>query len=100
MDSSTPRRRLMESSEPIPIINKPLSRPQSYNHRLSFSSRPVSSSWLWNSSPDDYFHSSFLHQPVNSSRYYPSSLRAMNSLVEPSYRSRMDRLYAPRYYLP
>lgn len=98
MDSNSPRRRVIESSSPMTINYKPINRTQSSNHRLSLSSRPVSSSWLLNSTSDDNFNSSFLHQP--SSRFYSSSLRPMEPLGEPStYRSRMDR-YFPRYYFP
>lgn len=98
MDSNSPRRRVIESSSPMTINYKPINRTQSSNHRLSLSSRPVSSSWLFNSTSDDNFNSSFLHQP--SSRFYSSSLRPMEPFGESSsYRSRMDR-YFPRYYFP
>lgn len=97
MDSNSPRRRVMETSNPMMISSKPLNRTQSSNHRHSLSTRPVSSSWLFNSTSDDHLNSSFLHQP--SSRFYASSLRPMESFGESSYRSRMDRLF-PRYYFP
>ena len=97
MDSTSPRRRVIESATPMTISYKPLTRTQSSNHRLSLASRPVNSSWLFNSTSDDRLNSSFLHQP--SSRFYSSSLRPMEAFAEPSYRSRMDRFF-PRYYLP